>query len=398
LMIRFPSMLGDRLFLGALTVSPGAVTATILSASAGYTPIASVSIPRPVDVYRHYALETLYPGVAGWIVFGGGIDNTTLRTYRFSSPLQSLLQLQSARHYTYQPLSSLGKVHVDAGLTGLIRLSAGSDLEIVKEEREIEGVIRDAIVMRLVTDAEQGDRNIFEDYAGPCGKRPESRNCGAPEPLEFINNVAPDCCGTITLEFRGCVALSKDIDTCSIVLDCGFGLGAACPTADRLPDETGKLPNEYDDLCAGSIEVSLTLPDDDSEIPGSIWIMSTDGDTMTTLPVTVNFDDSTTGDMDTVKGAVAVSSDTYGGDSTFFSDGGGTNLLLFNDDSPTGEAGWTTLYKEISTVFVIRGGELGSLHNAGIVLNYQALVGDPLTFSYWLVEANWDDIKQLGIP
>jgi hypothetical protein len=396
-MIRFPSTLGDRLFVGSVTVGPGVVTVTILSAVAGYTPVASVSIPRPVDVYRHYTLETLYPGVAGWIVFGSGVDSLALRTYRFSTPLQSLIQLQSARLYTYQPLSSLGKLHVDAGLTGLVRLSAGSDLEIVKEEREIEGVLRDAIVMRLVTDAEQGERNIFEEYAGPCGKRPESRNCGAPEPLEYINNVAPDCCGTITLEFRGCVALSKDIDSCSIVLDCGFGLGEACPTGDRLPDETGRLPNEYDDLCAGSIEISLTLPDDDTDLPEFTEIPSGAGDTMTSLPVTVDFTGGTTGDMDVIRGTAAVSTDTYGGYSAYFADGGGANLLLFNSDSPTGDAGWTTLYKQVSTTFVIRGGELGSLHNAGVALNYQALVGDPTTFSYWLVEANWDDIKQLRI-
>lgn len=396
-MIRFPRVLGDRLFLGAVTVGPNVVTATFLSASAGYIPVASISVPRPVDVYRHYALETLYPGVAGWIVFGGGIDNTQLRTYRFSSPVQSLIQLQSARQYIYEPVESLGKLNVATGLTGLIRLSAGSDLEIVKEEREIEGTLRDAIVLRLVADAEQGERNIFEEYAGPCGKRPESRNCGAPEPIEFINNVAPDCCGNILIELHGCLAISKDVESCSIVLDCGFGLGEACPTGDRLPDATGRLPNEYDDLCEGSLEISLSLSDDSDITPVYEELVSGDGDTLTSLPVTVNFEDVSTGDMDTLKGTVAVGADAYSGYSAFFSDGGGVNLLAFNADSPTGKAGWTTFYKQVSTTFCLRAGDIGSLHNAGIVLNYRQTTGDPAIYEYWLVEATWDDVKQLRI-
>jgi hypothetical protein len=395
--LRFPSILGDEVLLSSLTVGPNIVTATFLAASSVYTPVASISLPRPVDIYRHYALESIYPGVSGWIVFGNGIETEHLKSYRFSTLAQSRLQFRSASKYFPAPLTSLGTLNNQASLTGLVRLSAGNDIEIVKEDREIEGVIHEAVVIRLKPDTDQGERNIYEDYAGPCGKRPESRNCGSPEPIEFINNVGPDCCGNLTFEFRGCVAISKDIDNCNIVLDCGFGLGEACPTADRLPDATGKLPNEYDDLCASLVDISIDLSDDPSEVPTFEELVSGAGDVLASLPVTINFEDTTTGDMDLIRGSVVVAADAELGQSAFFSDGGGVNLLLFNSDSPTGEPSWTTFYKRITTTCRIRSGDIGALHNAGVVLNYRTTPDSPTTYNYWLVDITWDDYKQMRV-
>jgi hypothetical protein len=125
--------------------------------------------------------------------------------------------------------------------------------------------------------------NVFETYAGPCAGRPESYTCGDPQPIENIGGVIPDCCGNITMVFRGCATLSNadlayELDpetslsigerlTSGVVIDCNLGLSDACLTPDRLPDEDGVLPNEYDDLCESlsSISISVTQPTPDPE-------------------------------------------------------------------------------------------------------------------------------------
>lgn len=101
-------------------------------------------------------------------------------------------------------------------MTGLVTLKEGPDIEIVKECWEIpvraayencedlNTQSREVIVIRLKNSLGDDSRNVFDIYKGPCGGRPETRSCGNPEPLEFISGVAPDCCGRITIELRGC--------------------------------------------------------------------------------------------------------------------------------------------------------------------------------------------------
>ena len=74
LYLKFPIVAGRIAYLGGITVGPGIVTAVILAAdgpdSKTGIPLAAVSLPRPVTPWRQYALDPLYPGVGGWIVFG----------------------------------------------------------------------------------------------------------------------------------------------------------------------------------------------------------------------------------------------------------------------------------------------------------------------------------------
>ena len=292
--LRFPEILGDRAFISTLTVSTRIVTVTFLGSGSGFTPMASISLPRPVEPYRQYELESLYPGVGGWMTFGDGINDLTDRSWRFSSSIQTLLLAQAARRYRPLPVSSVGVEGSDAELSGIVKLLGGNDITTVVEERLIEGVLRDVAVVKLLDKQEESTRNLQELYAGACGQRPESGNCTGPAPIEFVNTVAPDCCGNLSIEFQGCGDLSSITGECGVVIDCGFGLAEACVTPDRLPDSTGRLPNEYDDQCVDFEEVAPTTPPTET---AESYVYNTRDFSGSTLPYVENFSDSVADDI-----------------------------------------------------------------------------------------------------
>lgn len=295
-----PQSLAATLFIGSVTGGQNVASITLLADVGGYTPAAAVSVPNP-DPYRMYALEELYPGVKGWVVFGSGVTSGATKSFTFSTAAQSKLQRQSCKPYRDRPILSLRKAGVATGLTGLVGLASGNDIEIVKETVEIDSVLTEAAVIRLKAEQNLEERNVFEIYAGNCNKRAESKNCGDPEPIEFINNVAPDCCGTITLEFRGCAALSNLSTSDGAIIDCGFGLSEACVTKEKLPDATGKLPNEYDDLCV-SYSISLILDPPDDPIPVYAPIVPGLGIIIDDLPYSNGFSGASLNDMIEARG------------------------------------------------------------------------------------------------
>ncbi len=255
--LRFPSTAGQYAYLGGVTVTERLVTVTIVAsdhpatpagAVGSFTPLAAVTLPKPVVPGRPYPVDPQYPGVGGWIVFGPGI----LENYsgRFSTVQQSLLLPRAARVGRTLPISGIGKLYGDTALTGLVRLKAGTDMEIVKDSRNIDGVVRDVIVFRLVNTTSDPSRNVLNIYKGDCGKRPETQTCGSPEPIENINGVTPDCCGVITLQLQGCLTPAVSADRTAAVLDCSTGLIDVCPQA-ALPDAEGNLPNVPGDICDG---------------------------------------------------------------------------------------------------------------------------------------------------
>lgn len=254
--IRFPSALGRYACLAGLTVGPGIVTALFAAtgtparvpagadpAPAGdFIPLAAVSVPRPVASYRHYPLQGLAPGVGGWAVFGRGVDEPY--SGRLSTPAQGLLLPRCAAPYRQPPVGGLGRLFAGNPLTGVVTLLGGTDLEVARAVRTVDGVEVDAIVIRL---ADSLNRNVLALYAGPCGGRPESYTCPRP-PLERINAVGPDCAGDLTLDFRG-VRVAPFRDGGGLALDFSRGLAETCTEADRLPDATGRLPAEHTDDC-----------------------------------------------------------------------------------------------------------------------------------------------------
>lgn len=269
LRVRWPDWAGKYAFIGSVAVSPSIVTVTVLVATSldttsSYIPIAVVSVSiEDFQEGRQYPLESMYPGAFGYITLGSG--TTANYSGRFLGPAQTLLTSRAANPHPGLPVTSLNRLNDQTALTGLINLRAEAPLFITKERRVIDGDSKDAIVFSITEDTskittEDAIETILQTLAGNCGKRPESGNCGAPEPIEFINSVGPDCNGLFTLEFTGCAVVGRnvsehvvryeDLDATSysddaIIIDCASDIEDTCapPYLPQLSD--GRLPSEY---------------------------------------------------------------------------------------------------------------------------------------------------------
>lgn len=301
--ICFPNSLASHAFLGALSITAKLVTTTILGADDpdsvdGFVPLAVVSLRRPVTPYRLYPITALAAGVTGWLVFGAAVLDDIVYRGLFSSPSQSRLLRRAARGYVDLPIPTIGKLGNKTALTGLVRLSGGSDIEIVEDCLSIplQGTNDDAeacgeslgpdnrasrrcIVFRLKSN-ERGATNVLSKYVGACGKRPESGNCDDPQPVERIGGVSPDCDGTLTIEFRGAVSIteiveevvlddSNDVVTSAeatgIIIDSPLALTDTCGARNTLPAYDGRLPSEIDDICeVSSMSLGTTTTGEDS--------------------------------------------------------------------------------------------------------------------------------------
>lgn len=420
--LRWPAHLGDYAYLSAVSVTETLVTVVILAAYAlddsGVSPLAVLSVPRPVDQNRVYALLPQVPGVGGWIVFGPGVEDTPYMG-RFSRPRQSRLAPRAASRYRPLPVSSVQAIGADSKLTGVVRLSALTPLEIAKEQREIEGVTRDCVVVRLVDGAGADgypvpsqaaeitgykEQSTFKDFAGPCAGRPESGTCGDPQPIESINGIVPDCDGVLSIEFRGCADVGQIIGNseCGIVVDCGLGLAVACP-APQIPSSDGILTDEYTPVnIEPPVEPEPPTPTGMSE---SLVISNI-------LPHLDCFSDGVATDF-----VVHVGVWTYIGDDSLFNPCGddqfkqsasisqGFSLSLSSGRNPVSLAAestfsrnvilWeglddSTTHRAIQTEVKLVDGPLGSLHNGGVVLNYKLHPTIAGLHVYYLVEVDYE--------
>ena len=420
--IRWPDLVGTYAFLGSVSVTPGAVTATVLASldlansSSAYTPIAVISVPiSELQAGKQYALETMYPGTFGYIVFGSGISEAS--SVGFSSPAQSLLTPKSARPYASLPVSSLGRMHDETPLTGIIRLTTDSPLEIISAEREIGGIDRDVIVIRLA----EGDVNAadtsLETFAGDCGKRPESKNCGDPLPIETINAVGPDCEGVICLEFKGCAVVGENTDDCAVVVDCGIGLSETCAPP-QLPDMAGILPSEKapamppvppdpeppivptDSISAGVV-TSIGLPYCDSfedsvadyfSVMSGTWAFVNDDspDDLCAggyIPPHWRMTDSCSESNSCSVWDPGQNSSTAASYTTESSGGvsaGTRNISVFTPDAQT-------FYRKYQTDIKMLSGVAGTRHNGGILVNHKTTPSGGNTF--YLFELDYDDAE-----
>lgn len=415
--VRWPDALGDYAFLGSVAVTPGAVTATVLAAvdlantPDSYTPIAVITVPlSELTVGKQYALEAMYPGAFGYIVFGSG-GTAAPWSGSFSSPNQSLLTPKSARPYATLPVTSMSRLYDDAPLTGIVRLAADSPLEIVSGTREIGGIDRDAIIIRLEADTAESlaGTTPFEDFAGRCGKRPDSSNCGDPVPIETINSVGPNCSGVICLEFKGCAVVGKNTDDCAIVVDCGLGLSDTC-AAPYLPDSDGVLPSER-------TEIMPPAPPDPP--PPYVPTDSFSGPvTSITLPYCEPFDSGYAANFSVVSGtwdfaefnspedlcavSASLSLSCSIGDSGWFMcgysytteqgvSGGTAGISLFTPDAQT-------TYRKYQTDLQMLAGPTGAKRNGGILVNYKITsadlpLGSPGAVTFYLLEVDYDDAE-----
>ena len=439
LYLRWPETLGRHAFLASMSVTPTLVSLTIqgcdsLDSPPNFTPLAVLAVPRPIDQGRQYALKAQAEGVGGWVVFGSGVEEEVPYRGRFSSPRQSFLTARAARAYRVLPVSGVRALRADRPLQGIVLLKANDPLYVAKEEREIDGILRDAIVVRLLDGAgidgfpvpEEArqvsgykEQSVFKRFSGPCAGRPESNTCGEPSPIEFINAVGPNCEGTLTLEFKGCAEVAKILDPCGIAIDCGLGLVDACLPA-ALPDSEGRLPSEYDPV---NVPVPPDKPppsDPGGESESSIIIGG--------LPYLDCFNDGVADGFQTKIGLwqmVEDFSDAWKNDCPYESESHSCsysysesisasaswpveildcdpiNIVLpqhayaTNTAATRNVAVWegfdeSTLNRRFKTNVRMLQGPAGAKHNAGLVVNYRPHSSIAGQFVYYLAELDYD--------
>jgi hypothetical protein len=360
-------------------------------------PAAVLSLPKPIDIYRVIALQAQYPGVYGYVVFGEEINNLDSFFGRFSTPGQSVVVPKAARPYADLPISSVGVPEAGSGLTGLVKLTAQAPLEIVKETREIDNIVRDAVVIRLVQPIGQAT-NVFQQFTGACGGRPESNTCSQ-SAVEFINNVAPDCAGTLTLKFAGAIDVASTTPIVGAVVDGTYGLAETCLNKNQVPTADGKLPNQYPNLC------NLLVSSQNLEVSLPPWPpVQTHGHS--TLPYTDDFDACVARDFLIIQGGWTFTSDDS--PDQMLSEPpngpsqcpvGSTGHMSLSTETTIGASVrnidvWTgngqTSGVEIITDFNVQQGPIGALHNAGIILNYRPHQTDADRYVYYLVQVDYD--------
>lgn len=419
--LRYPSALGGYPFVGAVTVTGKLVTVVIEVANSllpdyGLQPLAVFNgLLSDVEPGRQYALTPSQLGVAGWLAFGEGINefgqnDVPLLSLRFGTPQQSLLCLKAARQYREMPVKGLGSYTAAKTMTGIVDVVAESPLEAVRESRTIAGVTRDVIVLRLIrqeegtgfdTSAQEqalaqlvSRSDILQQFAGPCGKRPESRTCGNPEPIEFINSVAPDCDGVLTLDFRGCAYVEHIEDPCTILVQCNYGISQVCPRP-HIPDSEGRLPNEYDpaDINSVSEPTDSVSEEDESRLPG------------VDLPFVECFDAAEV-QLTTISGSWQIATDDSPGEMSYCpdtysvsdsivdvseTDGAYESVDAANKHIAIWEGEDALNVGRVTTVdFKMIAPPAGGRRSGGIVLNYREHSSIPGRYVYHAVEADYD--------
>ena len=261
--IMLPESAGKFIYVSSAAITPGLVSLTFLATNSdplipddasssssssasddGLVPIASITVAKPITLYKHYAIEALYPGVAGWIAFGSDVREANA-SYRFTRPIDGLLCSKAVRAYRDLPVTSLGKTGRLTELTGLVQLQSAGDLVIGKNVRTINGRRREVITIGL--NLEDDPAEILRRYAGECGERPEDRTCSQGKPFTTINGVVPDCEGNIDIEFVGLDVVQTAVDGGQMI-DIPIGLDDVCTEFD---------PGRYDPV------------DDCEELPSS---------------------------------------------------------------------------------------------------------------------------------
>jgi hypothetical protein len=416
--LRFPQELGNYAFISAITVSPGIVTvlfsaATAIDNNSVFTPIAAVSLPKPIQKNTNYNITPLVAGAAGWVAFGAGVDEPF--SGKYSSPRQTFLQPRSARSYRSLPIPSIGKLSLATALSDIVRLEGIAPVAAVFRTLTVEGEEVPAIVFEL--QGETADANPLKDLLGPCGGRPESGTCAKPT-IQTINGVSPDCEGNIEIEFDGFTGLPFSncggIDILTTV-----GLQETCESTDP--------PRQYSNLCAPSSAGSDYWPDPADQLPdpplpdiySSISISEASIGCLT-LPVCYDFSAGTAPEFKTLRGLfvfdsvvapllcgaapdtnsnlaasseLSVSSETIATPHLTYTaaDITGTNIAILQNCATD----WA-LGKTITTQLMIRNS--GLKRNGGLIINYLAAkpaFNVPTTYLLLLLEVESATFKIL---
>lgn len=239
--IWLPRSVGRYVSLSSVGLSPSLATLTFVAwsdnplcgaPSATFTPIAVVSVPRPVQKFRNYAVTALQAGVGGWVAFGSGANNRAMNLL-FESAVDGLLVDRVVRSYPTLPVTTLGKLGVYPPLQGAIRFRGVPGAVVVKTEtRVIGGDTKQVVLIGL--EVAVNAVTILRDFAGPCGNRPSAASCNR-HPLVSINGVKPDCDGNIELVFEEEPVVGDTGD--GLILDHPTGMPEICPPPNFTPTD-----------------------------------------------------------------------------------------------------------------------------------------------------------------
>ena len=287
-----PASVGNRVAVSSAAITTGLVTITFVADGGGTpVPVAAISVVRPVTRYRKYRVDAFYPGVGGWIAFGGAIDELNDLSLVFADFDAGILVPKVIRSYDDLPLLSIGKKDRAQALTGLVELRAGADIEVLactepwpigsdpdfldnpRLQREIDGEPRDCIAIRLT--GEPQDYENLLNFTGPCEKSPESLECGR-RLIQRLSGVAPDCDGNITVEFRN-IPQGDIIDAANRVV--GISLDYPLGLTDVCDPDKGLTLAQREDLCDfSSASALLSSLSSISGVLSSVSVSSESGD------------------------------------------------------------------------------------------------------------------------
>ena len=227
--IKFPIAYGEYAFVSGLTVTANIVTAVICASSdlagTNITPIAAISIPKPLTTNTNYPVQALVVGVAGWIVFGAGVSQNF--SGRYSTPIQSLIAPRNASAYRKMPVQSLRKYELSSKLKNVVNVVAAAPLVADYTTLTIGGSDVNAVLLELRGNTASVPYEPLEYFLGPCGARPESGTCPK-QPILSINGVTPDCTGNIHIDFTDGLFAYLFEDRGGIGLDTALSLAAVC--------------------------------------------------------------------------------------------------------------------------------------------------------------------------
>lgn len=276
--IRTPLNPVDWIELSGVSVGPSLTTAVFsVNGGSGRRAGGAVSVIGALVPGRPYPVTPVLGGqMTGWVVFGPGA--TKPGNWRLADG-GCRLAPRAGQNVSQGPVTSLAKLRHPATLRQVINLIAGQDLEIVNEIRSIDGVQREAVVLRLK--AELDSVEVFKRYLGDCGGRPESGSCRIP-PIERIGTAVPDCDGNINLIFDPPLSAVPTASGSGLAVGHLFGLTETCT------EETygSRFPGEVDLGC------SSLGPDGSEGLP--------DGDVVLDVFVTPGFEAGRTVTLDTV--------------------------------------------------------------------------------------------------
>jgi hypothetical protein len=240
-MIWIPKAYGRTVFISSVAITPGIVTLTFLadfnpflpvsSSSTGpdaFTPLAVLSLVKPVTRFKNYALTPLVDGVGGWVALGAAVEEDISLNLRFSGPEATGLLDRVIRVYDVAPVTTIGKQKSAISLRGLVRLAGQAGVvRTFKTTRVIEGITRDVAAIGL--DLGDDPVTVLSTFAGVCGHRPIAGNCNK-TPIETIEGVGPNVDGNIDIEFLGEEVVGDVRD--GIVIDFPIGISDVEPYLD----------------------------------------------------------------------------------------------------------------------------------------------------------------------